>query len=193
MTMRRRLRPAGRLFVLVVLLASGCGGDEPAATLPTEAAPPQQAELGWKEQFPKTGAGLVFRVHRFAVTTSGWEADVEVENHSGVAWRLPGAANVLPTSFGVMLFRTDDLDEVERRSSDGDLPGLREAGSYTPALPTRLAPGAEWRGTISARGSLAAGLFVRLVLGPLVADGDPPDGMESAFSWITDHAHRLHG
>ena len=79
------------------------------------------------------------------------------------------------------------------RSADGDLPGLRAASTYTPALPARLVPGAHWRGTIAAPGSLAAGLYVRLVLGPFVAVGDPPDGMERGFSWITDHAHRLKG
>ena len=84
-----------------------------------------------------------------------------------------------------------DLAEVERRSRDGDLPGLREAQQYEPRLPSRLAPGASWRGTIAARGSLAAGLYVRLVLGPFVADGDPPEGLQPGFSWITDHAYRL--
>jgi hypothetical protein len=193
MTRLRRRWPAGVLLVVAAALATGCGGDEPPASLPTEAAPPQAAELDWDERFPESGAGFAFRVRRFAVTSTGWEADVEVENRTDVPWRLPGAANAVPTSFGVMLFRTDEVDEVEQRSANGDLPGLREAGTYTPALPTRLAPRAAWRGTIAARGSLAAGLYVRLVLGPFVADGDPPEGMEAAFSWITDHAYRLHG
>lgn len=190
MTRPRRLLPTGLVLVVAVLLPA-CGGDGTPLPLPTEAAPPQAAELGWTEQLPKTGDALVFRVHRFAVTEDGWEADVEVENRTDIPWRLPGAVDALPTSFGVMLFRTDDLDEVERRSADGDLPGLREASTYTPALPARLAPGARWRGTIAAPGSLAAGLYVRFVLGPFVAAGDPPEGMERGFSWITDHAHRL--
>ena len=134
MTRPRRLLPTGLVLVVAVLLP-GCGGDETPLPLPTEAAPPQAAELGWTEQLPKTGDALVFRVHRFAVTEDGWEADVEVENRTDIPWRLPGAVDALPTSFGVMLFRTDDLDEVERRSADGDLPGLREASTYTPALP----------------------------------------------------------
>ena len=190
MTRPRRLLPTGLVLVVAVLLP-GCGGGGTPLPLPTEAAPPQAAELGWTEQLPKTGDALVFRVHRFAVTEDGWEADVEVENRTEIPWRLPGAVEAVPTSFGVMLFRTDDLDEVERRSADGDLPGLREASTYAPTLPARLAPGARWRGTIAAPGSLAAGLYVRFVLGPFVAVGDPPEGMEQGFSWITDHAHRL--
>ena len=192
MRLRRRW-PAGFLLIVVAVLATGCGGDESTTSLPTEAAPAQEAELTWSEQFPETGAGFSFRIRRFAVTADGWEADVEVENRTDIPWRLPGAEDAVPTSFGVMLFRTDDVEEVEQRSANGDLPGLREADTYTPSLPTRLAPRAGWRGTIAARGSLAAGLYVRLVLGPFVADGDPPEGMEAAFSWITDHAYRLRG
>jgi hypothetical protein len=193
MTRLRRPWLAGVLIAVAVGLVTGCGGDESTASLPTEAAPPQGTELTWREQFPETGPGFSFRIRRFAVTAGGWEADVEVENRTDIPWRLPGAENAVPTSFGVMLFRTDDVEEVEQRSGNGDLPGLREAGTYTPSLPTRLAPRAAWRGTIAARGSLAAGLYVRLVLGPFVADGDPPEGMEAAFSWITDHAYRLRG
>jgi hypothetical protein len=189
MTPRRLLLPAA--LALVVPLLAGCRQDETPTPLPTEAAPPQAAELDWTEQLPKTGDRLVFRVHRFAVTKDGWNADLEIENRTDIPWRLPGAVEAVPTSFGVMLFRTDDLDEVESRSANGNLPGLRDASTYTPRLPARLAPGASWRGRIAAPGSLAAGLYVRLVLGPFVAVGDPPDGLEKGFSWITDHAYRL--
>jgi hypothetical protein len=189
----RALRTRAASLALLVLVGAGCGSTPAPQTLPTEAAPPQRVELGWEERLPSGGPGLVFRVHRFAVTADGWEADVGLENRTEIAWRLPGAVGAVPTSFGVMLFTSDALDEVEQRSRDGELPGVREAQRYEPRLPARLAPGAEWRGTIAARGALAAGLFVRIVLGPFVAVGDPPKGMRAGFSWITDHAHRLHG
>lgn len=188
---RSRTARAAAAAALLVLVTGGCIGDEQPARPPTKAAPPQEAELEWEERLPETGAALFFRVSRIAVTSGGWEADVEVENRTEIPWRLPGAVSAVPTSFGVMLFVTDELGEVEQRSRDGDLPGLREAEEYEPRLPARLAPGARWRGTIAARGSLAAGLYVRLVLGPFVADGDPPEGLQAAFSWITDHALRL--
>ena len=95
-------------------------------------------------------------------------------------------------SFGIMLFATGDLDEVEQRGADGDLPGLRPARTFDPALPAKLRPGASWRGTVGADGALAAGRYVRVVFGPLVAEGDAPEGMPAQFFWITDHAHRLH-
>jgi hypothetical protein len=178
--------------VVLALLVSGCGSS-PAPPLPSEAARPQEAELDWVEQIPENGPALVFHVGRFAVRQNGWEADVEVVNPTDIPWGLPGAEVAVPAAFGVMLFPTDGLDGVEARSRDADLPGLRVADGYTPNLPPRLAPGASWRGTIAARGALAAGLYVRIVLGPFVAVGDPPEGTQASFSWITDHALLLKG
>ena len=180
----------GALLAVVAALAAGCSDGLPP-DLATEAAPPQAAELGWKEQIPESGPAMVFRVHRFAVTERGWEADVEVQNRTDVMWEIPGALSAVTTSFGVMLFRTGGLEELDQRNRQDDLPGLREADVYEPALPNTLAPGEGWRGTISARGSLAAGLYVRIVFGLFAAEGDPPEGIDSPFSWITDHAYRL--
>jgi hypothetical protein len=191
-TRLQRVAGAGVVAAVLAVLGTGCS-DEPVPALPAEAAGPQQAELDWKEQLPESGPALVFRVRRFAVTKDGWAADVEVENRTDIPWRLPSAEDAVPTSFGVMLFPTDELDEVESRSRQGELPGLRAADDYDPALTPRLAPGGSWRGTIAAKGALAAGLYVRIVLGPFVAVGDAPDGMQPSFSWITDHTYRLKG
>jgi hypothetical protein len=90
-----------------------------------------------------------------------------------------------------MLFVTGGLDEVEARMGQGQLPGLRPAQRFLPALPERFVPGRSWRGTISAVGPLASGRHVRLVFGPLIAEGDPPSGLQSGFVWITDHAYLL--
>jgi len=83
------------------------------------------------------------------------------------------------------------MGELEQRNQNAELPGLRAARRFVPELPARLGPGASWRGTISAPGTLASGRWVRVVFGPLVAVGDPPDDMQRDFVWITDHAHRL--
>lgn len=173
-----------------VSIAAGC---ESSTTTPppATAAPPQAAELDWEERSPETGPALVFRVYRFAVTASGWEADVEVENRTGIAWEMGEDPVAVEQSFGIMLFATGDLEEVEQRSRDSNLPGLRPAQVFAPSLPSRLGPGGRWRGKVSAQGTLAAGRYVRVVFGPLVALGDAPDDMPSRFVWITDHAYRL--
>jgi hypothetical protein len=176
---------------LAAFFVSGCGSSE-SPPPPVAAAPPQSAALGWEERSPETGPALIFRVRRFAVTKQGWEAGVAVENRTGIAWEMGEDPVAVEQSFGIMLFATGELDEVERRSRDGDLPGLRPAQEFDPRLPVRLAAGSSWQGVVSARGSLAAGRYVRVVFGPLIAVGDPPDDMPTQFVWITDHAYRLH-
>ena len=189
--MRRTLAGIAIAAAAIGIL-SGCRSEETdSAQSPATAAGRQSAELGWKEQTPAAGRALVFRVHRFAVTRSGWEADVEIGNRTSVGWQLGADSVAVEQSFGVMLFATADLEEVEQRGQDGDLPGLRPAQVFEPSLPERLAPGGRWRATVSAKGSLAAGRYLRVVFGPLSAEGDPPEGMPDDFVWITDHAYLL--
>jgi hypothetical protein len=170
-----------------VTLLAGCSSSE-TPPLPPGPAPPQQAELHWVERYPPNGAALVFTATRFEVTTSGWRAEIGLENQTSTTWRL---VETPTTGFGVMLFPSDEVSEVESRSSGGDLPGLREAQSFSPQLPPSLGPGESWHGAIAARGPLAAGLYTRIVFGLLAATGDTPEGMTAQFSWITDHAYRL--
>jgi len=185
-------RRAALLFVAIsIAIATACSSEETVVP-PSRAAAPQSAELGWSEPFPTAGPALVFRVHRVAVTERGWEADVEIENRTDVEWEIGTDRVAVAQSFGVMLFETGELDEVERRGRDGELPGLRAVDRFDPPVPPRLVPGRRWRTTISARGTLAAGRYLRIVFGPLVAKAEPPEGMQPEFVWITDHAYRLH-
>ena len=164
------------LLVLAALtLLAGCGSSE-TQFLPPGPAPPQDAELHWVERYPAQGSALVFSAEHFEVTKS--------------AWRL---VETPTTGFGVMLFPTDEVSEVESRSSGGDLPGLRAAQTFDPPLPPSLVPGGRWHGTIGAPGPLAVGLYARIVFGQLVAEGDTPEGMPAQFSWITDNSYRLQG
>ena len=182
------------LAAVAIGVVAGCtseSGGSDTQPRPALAAGPQSAELGWKEQTPTTGPALVFRVHRFAVTDTGWEADVEIENRTTVAWELGADRVEVERSFGVMLFATGELEEVEKRGRDGELPGLRAVRRFAPELPERLTPRRRWRGTVSASGSLAAGRYLRVVFGPFSAEGDPPEGTPDDFVWITDHAYLL--
>jgi len=175
------------LALAAATLLAGCSSSEPPP-LPPGPAPPQKAELHWVERYPADGPAMVFRADHFEVTKSGWQAAIGLENQTSIAWRL---VELPTTGFGVMLFPTNEVSEVESRSGGGDLPGLRSAQSFDPPLPESLAPGASWQGTIAAPGPLAVGLYARIVFGQLVADGDVPTGMPAQFSWITDHAYKL--
>jgi hypothetical protein len=190
MTGVRRPLAAFALALAAVLVASGCNSPS-RETPPATAAPPQEATLNWVERSPETGPALVFRTRTFSVTDDGWRAELEIENTTPVAWELGEDPVAVGQSFGIMLFATNELDEVEQRGANGDLPGLRPARTFDPPLPAKLRPGASWRGTVGATGALAAGRYVRVVFGPLVAEDDPPEGMPGQFYWITDHAYRL--
>jgi hypothetical protein len=164
-------------------------GDEKAVE-PSVAAGPQKAELGWREVYGDPGEQLVFTVDSLEVTEHGWQAKVGVENDTTVAWELsPGA--VPDGSFGLSLFETGDAKELEARNRAGTLPPVRAATSYEPELAKTLEPGASWEGVVSARGSLVAGSFVRVVFGTLIALGKPPEGYGETLVWITDSAYRL--
>lgn len=184
--------PSARRVLLVLAacaLLSGCGSTE-TPPLPPGPAPPQRASLDWVEHYPADGPALVFSARGFEVTPTGWRAQIGLENDTATTWSLVQSPT---TSFGVMLFTSDQVAEVEARSRDSDLPGLRPARSFEPPLPGTLPPGRSWHGTIAAPGKLAAGLYARIVFGQLVAEGDVPDGLPRQFSWITDNAYALRG
>lgn len=163
--------------------------DEPAVT-PSVAAGTQAASLGWRETHGSGTERIVFTVNRVEVTETGWTARIGVENASSVGWELAPSATPEGT-FGLQLFETGDPKELEERNRERTLPAVRAAERYDPELPKILEPGAGWEGTISARGSLVAGAYVRVVFGTLVAVGKPPAELDEKLVWITDHAYEL--
>ena len=175
-------------FVLASNAQRLSGDDEDIST--SVAAGPQTAALDWREEYGSAGEQLVFTVERLDVTESGWSARVGVENDSSVGWELaPGATP--EGSFGLQLFETGDVDELEERNRNNTLPAVRAATGYAPELPKILEPGASWEGELSARGALVAGAWARVVFGTLVAVGKPPDELDESVIWITDHAYEL--
>jgi hypothetical protein len=184
------LAPVAAGIVLSASLAGCAGGTDQALPL-AEAAAPELAPLGWTEAYGPPGARLVFRVQRLEVRREAWSATVSVTNKTGIGFEVGGRDSLLDRRFGVMLFQTGDLRELEQRNRAGELPPVRPAASYVPALPEVLAPGATWRGVISAAGSLPARSWVRLSFGTFVAVGEPPKGLEPRVVWITDHAYPL--
>lgn len=173
------------------LAAAGCAGAEPQPLPAAEPAPPQRAELNWVESTGDPGARVVFRVGELEVLADGWRVAISITNDTTTQFSVGDPKAALDRRFGLMLFPTGDVSELERRNRAGDLPEIRAADVYEPPLPLVLEPGRTWSGTISAPGSLAAGTFVRVVFGALVPVGDPPRGLPEVLVWITDHAYRL--
>ena len=181
----------GATFAGFVLATSAqrLRGDDSNVT-PSVAAGPQSATLDWAESYGEKGEEVIFTVDGLEVTETGWRAQVGIDNRTEVGWELaPGATP--EGSFGLQLFETGDKAELDERNRAGTLPAVRAATRFDPELPRILEPGASWQGTISAPGPLVAGSWVRAVFGTLVAVGKPPEGLNDAVVWITDHTYRL--
>lgn len=155
------------------------------------AAGPQTAALGWRETYGTSSERVVFTVESLEVTETGWRARLGVENATSIAYSLGDPRATLDRAFGLMLFSSGDLEELERLNEERRLPAVRPAATYSPPLPAILEPGASWEGTVSAPGALVAGGWARVVFGALTSVGPPPDGVDERIVWITDHAHRL--
>jgi hypothetical protein len=191
-----------RILVLVALGATLAGfafssalrreDGEQAAVATTTAARPQRAVLGWRETHGKPGEQLVFSVESLEVFRNGWRAKVSLENASTSSYEIdvdPIAAR--DRAFGLMLFATGDLDELEERNADGTLPAIRPATRFTPPLPRVLEPRSSWERMIGAHGSLVAESWVRVVFGDLVLIAPNDDAGVERLTWITDSAYRL--
>ena len=178
-------------LLLLVLGAAGCGtadsGGEPLR--PARPAEPQRTELDWRETHPAPkGERLVFEVGTLAVTADGWSATVAVTNRTPYRFQISTGPSGF--GFGVMLFATGNLKEVEDANREGQLPAVRRATTIVPEPPAVLLPSATWRATLSAPGSLADKSFVRVVFGTFLGEDDAPEEFRRVV-WFTDHAHRL--
>jgi hypothetical protein len=165
--------------------------DEKPEPEASAAAGPQRATLGWKEAFGPSDEQLVFSVYSLHVLPGGWRARVGLENGTSVSYEVGGPSLTLDPSFGLMLFSSGEVAELEEQNANGTLPSVRPAVRFQPSLPTILEPGASWSGTISAPGALVADSWVRVVFGALVSVGKPPEDVAEHVVWITDSAYHL--
>ena len=146
-------------------------------------------KLDWLESYPSTGERLLFAVQALSVHADGWSVRIGITNATRRSFEL--GLNRSQLSFGLMLFATGELDELEQANREGRLPSVRLATAMEPPPPDLLAPGATWRSTLSGQGSLADGSWLRVAFGPLQVVGEPPAGMHPVVRWITDRSHRL--
>ena len=179
-----------RTVLLAVVLLTGCGPAAPTEPVtPARAAEPQHVRLGWRESYPQTGERLRFAVDSLTVSAEGWSAEIGITNSTRRSFQL--GVEPAQLSFGLMLFATGELEELERLNREGRVPTVRLAATIDPPPPDLLVPGATWHATLSSPGSLADGSWVRVTFGPLRSVGDPPEGLEPIVRWITDRTHQL--
>ena len=178
-----------RTVLFAVLLLTGCAAAETEPVPPARAAEPQSVELGWRESHPGTGERIRFAVDALDVDAAGWSVEIAVTNATRSTFEL--GVNRAQLSFGLMLFATGELAELEEAARAGRLPSVRLASAMKPPPPDLLAPGATWRATLSAPGSLADGSHLRVAFGPLRAVGEIPKSMDRVVFWITDRSHKL--
>jgi hypothetical protein len=165
--------------------------DDQAAPRERAAASPQRETLGWRETFGPAGEELVFSVETIEILPGGWRARVGIENDTSISYEVTGPNSSLDRTFGLMLFSSGGLAELEEKNESGTLPATRQAIRFQPELPTILQSGESWTGTISAPGALVADSWVRVVFGALVSVGMPPDELAEHVVWITDGAYHL--
>ncbi len=154
-----RLGLAASLVVAGVLL--GAGGVS-AAT------------VHWNET-AKNGTAPVmgFTVGSLTFTSNGWSAQVSFKN-------LSTKTIEIGNNFGAAIFSDHTSTDLNRTV------GFALAQTFSPARPTKLAPGASWTGKIGGTGHLNASSavrYARVVFGPLV--GMP--GQSKPVFWVTDH------
>ena len=177
-------------LLLAVRLLAGCGtAAEPDPIAPARAAEPQRVSLGWRESYPSKGERIRFDVDDLTVRADDWSVEVRVTNATRTSFEL--GVDRARLSFGLMLFATGTLEEVEEANRAGRLPGVRLAATIDPLPPDVLAPGESWQATLAGPGSLAAGSHVRVAFGPLRAVGKPPPGIQPVVFWISDRSHEL--
>ena len=155
------------------------------------AAGPQRATLGWRETFGPPGEKLVFSVEALEILEDGWRAEVGLVNETSIPYEVTGPNAALDRTFGLMLFPSGKISDLEEKNESNTLPAVRPALRFEPEPPAILEPGHSWAGTISAPGALVADSWVRVVFGALVSVGEPPDDLPEYVVWITDQAHHL--
>jgi hypothetical protein len=165
--------------------------DDETAPRVQPAAGPQRETLGWRETLGPPGDKLVFSVGALEILQDGWRAEIGLENDTSVPYEVAGRNAAVEQTFGLMLFSSGKIAELEEKNESNTLPAVRPAVRFQPEPPAILEPGHSWAGTISAPGALVADSWVRVVFGALISVGKPPDGLPEGVVWITDSAHRL--
>jgi hypothetical protein len=182
----RRARVYPGVVAAVAVALAACGGTERPTLAPP--AEPRTFELGWVER--TSARGFVFRVERLTVTSTGWSADVAVENRTGLDYMLQRSHRPRESMFGIVLLETASRAELRRLTSDFQkTPPFLEPERIDPPPPVSFRAGRRWRGRMIGSTVLPRGAVARLLFGRFTRLGriDEPEYV----IWVTDHHVRL--
>ena len=176
------------LILATCVIAAGCGSREATATW----APPETLTFrGGSDCGPK-GHDVQIRVRKLVVGRRSWRVDATLANRTGVALQVIRPHHLHTVEFGLDVFDTNTLAEVERRAARKALHNGALAERVVPPLAGVLRPGDRWAGSFSAPGRLPRGKYVRVVFGRFVVPGGKvPAGLAARFFCTTDDAPRL--
>jgi hypothetical protein len=172
------------LGVVAVAALCGCGsGSERVAASPAE---PRTVQLHWVEHWPE--AGLAFRVDRLVISRDGWRITASVTNRSSFDYAIRRPHRRGESMFGLVLLETVARKELGELTADfRKAPPFLEPERIEPPLPSVLAAGSSWRGTMSGSRILREGSAVRVLFGRFERTrGDP-----GYLLWVTEHAVQL--
>jgi hypothetical protein len=169
-----------------VLVSAGCGSTEHVAW-----APPQTVPFHGSSDCGPKGRDIEIHVRRLVLRRDGWRVDASIANHTGTAVQVSRPHHPNHVQFGVDVFETNRLGEVERRVAQRAMHNNALAERVEPPLPHALEPGERWRGSFSGPGRLPAGRYVRIEFGRFTFPGTVPPGYPARFFCVTDDAPRL--
>jgi hypothetical protein len=130
-------------------------------------------------------------VQRLVLRRAGWRVYASIANHTGAAVQVSRPHHQNQVQFGVGVFETNRLEEVERRVEAGAVHNNALAERVDPPLPHALQAGERWRGSFSGRGRFPRGRYVRIEFGRFTFPGTVPRGHVARFFCVTGDAPRL--
>ena len=160
----------------------GCGADERSA----QPAAVRAYVTSWTELDGRPGAGFHLEVRSIAIGSRRWTVRARFRNETSLFWRVgrphfPGENKVgLVVSVG-------DYDPLANARRGGGLTPQLLADSFSPPFPEYLPPGAVWSGSFSGSGRPNAGARVRVAIGRLTAQENPPRELPLRLIVVSSH------
>lgn len=155
---------------MLATLTAGCGGRGTRV----DWARQQSLELGGAERCGPPEQRVLLDLRRLVLGRDRWSVSGSFVNDSDAPLRIFRPHTASGTYFGVVVFRTADRSEIERRARELRLHVELVADAFRPPLPRLIPPHGGWNGTFSGPGRLPRGREVRVVLGRFSLRGHAP-------------------